>query len=158
MVYKSIEKVVCLAAIYIQFITSIAHCHKHGAPNKSCKTLLPHHKHITYHETSAEIKTFIIDGNNIDIEIQSEKPFKGFILQVRNTENKIVGQFMEGKNYKLMTCDRKYGNSITHFNSHHKHKVSSKWQSDSALTDTLIIHAVVVFDRELANAVQGITT
>ena len=52
---------------------------------------------------------------------------------------------MEGKNYKLMTCDHKLGNSITHFNSHHKHKISSKWQSDSALTDTLIIHAVVVF-------------
>ena len=77
MVYKSIIEGICLATIYIQFITSIVHCHKHGAPNKSCKTLLPHHKHITYHETSAEIKTFIIDGNNIDIEIQSEKPFKG---------------------------------------------------------------------------------
>ena len=77
MVYQSITKVVFLATLYIQFITSIVHCHKHGAPNKSCKTLLPHHKHITYHETSAEIKTFIIDGNNIDIEIQSEKPFKG---------------------------------------------------------------------------------
>ena len=77
MVYQIITKVVFLATIYIQFITSLVHCHKHGAPNKSCKTLLPHHKHITYHETSAEIKTFIIDGNNIDIEIQSEKPFKG---------------------------------------------------------------------------------
>ena len=60
MVYQSITKVVFLATIYIQFITSIVHCHKHGAPNKSCKTLLPHHKHITYHETSAEIKTFIM--------------------------------------------------------------------------------------------------
>ena len=62
---------------------------------------------------------------------------------------------MEGKNYKLMTCDHKLGNSITHFNSHHKHKISSKWQSDSALTDTLIIHAVVLFNYKHAQIIQN---
>ena len=106
MVYQSITKVVFLATIYIQFITSIVHCHKHGAPNKSCKTLLPHHKHITYHETSAEIKTFIIDGNNIDIEIQSEKPFKGkYRLHNRNNEPNLNFLLTLSKHYDIFNIN-----------------------------------------------------
>ena len=63
--------------LFALFITTFVHCHRNGAPNKSCKSLLPHHKHITYKETSAQIKTFVVDGNNINIDILSEKPFRG---------------------------------------------------------------------------------
>ena len=68
-----------LLAFICQFITSFVQCHRNGAPNKSCKSLLPHHKHITYEEISAQINTFVVDGNNINIDILSEKPFKGML-------------------------------------------------------------------------------
>ena len=67
--------VIVLSALFLQII--LTQSHKHGAPNKSCHSLLPHHKHISYRETSAEIKTFVVDGNNINVDLQSEKHFKG---------------------------------------------------------------------------------
>ena len=80
----------------------------------------------------------------------------GFILQVRDNENKIVGHFIEGKNYKFMTCDNRYGNSITHINSRHKNKISSKWQNHTdTLTENLIIHAVVVFNYKHAQILKN---
>ena len=68
--------------LFVSLILGIVNCHKHGAPNKSCHSLLPHHKHIKYTENSAKIEAFAVDGNEIEIEIQSEKPFKGKIFSV----------------------------------------------------------------------------
>lgn len=142
-----LKLIVCLVLL------NLAHSHPNGAPRKSCKSLLPHHKHIRYDETSAQFKTFVIDGSNVKIEIESEQPFKGFILQVRSKGNHISGRFEDGEDYKLMKCNHVRGNSITHKNSHHKTRIETKWINEEGLTD-FVIEAVVVFDYKRAQKLR----
>ena len=75
--------------------------------------------------------------------------FLGFILQVRDENDDIVGLFDEKPEYKLMTCDDILGNSVTHKNSHKKHKIVAKWRRNSH-AQTFVIKAVVVFDYKHA--------
>ena len=73
---------------------------------------------------------------------------------MRDSDNKIIGEFAEGEDYKLMTCDHKYGNSITHVNSKHKNKISTQWRHKSGITEKLTVHAVVVFSYKHAQKIQ----
>ena len=67
-----------LSTVLLAFAVSLCSSHPNGAPSKSCKSLLPKHKHIRYDETSARIETHIIDGDTINIKISTNnKPFKG---------------------------------------------------------------------------------
>ena len=73
---------------------------------------------------------------------------------MRNNRGEIIGQFQEGKNYKLMTCHHTFGNSITHYNSKHKHKISSRWKNNGELNESVNVVAVVVFDYKHAQKLQ----
>ena len=82
-----------------------------------------------------------------------ENPFKGFILQGRDDENQIIGKFIPSEDYKMMTCDHQYGNSITHRNSHHKREIKAQWIAQEPVQNVTFI-AIVVFHYKQAQKLQ----
>ncbi len=56
------------------------HGYPHGAPRKSCRSLKPHHKHVSYNETSAILKLepeFDKKKINVILETPNGNEFKG---------------------------------------------------------------------------------
>ena len=129
--------------------------HKHGAPNKSCHKMIPQHHHIKFDGRGASLKVNAIDENQVEITIETEpgKPFKGFILQGRSDDNQIIGKFLPAEEYKMMTCDGEYGNSITHKNSHHKSQIKAQWIAQEPVRN-VTFKAVIVFHYKQAQKLQ----
>lgn len=87
-----------------------------GAPEGTCETLYPKHGVDAQTSTSPYKigidKTKIRAGEKITVTIKStNEPFKGFILQARDSSNNTLGTFEKVAGSKLLNC--KTGKSVS---------------------------------------------
>ena len=67
--------------------------------------------------------------------------------------NQIIGKFVPSEDYKMMSCDHQYGNSITHKNSDHKTIIKAQWINTNA-SSNVTFKAVIVFHYSQAQKLQ----
>jgi len=141
--------------ILFQICFFVVSSHRHGAPNKSCHKMIPHHKHLKLDGQGAYLKINQTDANQLELTLATtnDKSFKGFILQGRDDNGNIIGKFLPSDQYKMMTCDHRLGNSITHRNSGHKSQIKAQWVLDSMMSN-VTFHCVVVFHYRQAQKLQ----
>ncbi|KAJ8960901.1 hypothetical protein NQ318_020200 [Aromia moschata] len=78
-------------------------------------------------------KNSVAPGDEVEITI-SGKSFKGFLMQVRNAEEKSVGQFQikdDDKYAKATNCFGTPRSGATHKNSAEKKDFTLKWKAPS---------------------------
>lgn len=99
---------ICLLLVYF---ANISESYKDGAPAIACRTMIPLHLgNPLYNPSPYTISTTqdtYKDGDLIEILIHSPSlklPFKGFLVQAKDSSNNIVGSFEASKDVRLMNC------------------------------------------------------
>merc|ERR1711953_1494336 len=65
--------------ILFQICFFVVSSHRHGAPNKSCHKMIPHHKHLKLDGQGAYLKINQTDANQLELTLATtnDKSFKG---------------------------------------------------------------------------------
>merc|ERR1712024_199113 len=126
-----------------------------GPPSSTCSSLTPGHSGITYNENSANLKIDILDASKglINVAINSQKIFKGFIIQARDDNGSPIGTFLTGF-YKKMECSGSNGNTISHTSATNKNSVVSRWRAPNGYKGIITFRATVVYNYSSGQKIQ----
>ncbi|XP_060517207.1 putative defense protein Hdd11 [Cylas formicarius] len=109
-----------------------------GAPESVCGDMIP--KHPADPQKSPFPYKVTVDnglvkpGQEVKITVTG-KPFKGFIIQVRDANQKAVGSFLipaDDKFMKAINCHTNKGSAATHKNSTDKSDITLVWKAPEA--------------------------
>ncbi|XP_017784481.1 PREDICTED: putative defense protein Hdd11 isoform X2 [Nicrophorus vespilloides] len=134
--------------VTLSMMVAMATAYSGGAPEDVCVDMTPKHsvdpqksafpyKITTDHET-------VKAGDKVKITISGPKPFKGFLLQVRDGKE-AVGKFNvddSDKYVKTINCFSKKQNAATHKNSAEKESLTLEWVAPEA-AKSYTVHATV---------------
>ncbi|XP_076034442.1 putative ferric-chelate reductase 1 homolog [Oratosquilla oratoria] len=115
-----------------------------GAPDTACDSMVPGHgsppqSSDTPFFITAD-KTEVSSGDKVQVIMSSPNgdPFKGFLIQARDTNtDKILGTF-SSKEYKFLTCGQGFNNAVTHMNSQVEYDVKVNWEAPKDYTGSVI--------------------
>ncbi|KAJ8983779.1 hypothetical protein NQ317_000339 [Molorchus minor] len=109
-----------------------------GAPESTCEDMTPKHpvdpQRSKFPYKIQVSKNQIPPGGEIEITITS-KSFKGFVLQVRDKNNKSVGQWQipdDDKYAKAINCFGTKASAATHKNATDKKNFTLKWKAPAS--------------------------
>merc|ERR1712045_767205 len=129
-----------------------------GPPSSACSSLTPGHSGITFNENSANLKIEILDASKglINVAINSQKPFKGSMIQARDGNGSPIGTFLTGF-YKKMDCSGSNGNTISHTSATNKNSVNSRWRAPNGYKGIISFRATVVYNYSSGQKIQKST-
>nr|ABM55623.1 hypothetical protein [Maconellicoccus hirsutus] len=104
-----------------------------GAPEDVCLDMTPKHYNAKPQLPPAPYKITIDkfsipEDGTIGVSIGGSEVFRGFLLQARDSQQKIVGKFESHSSAKLLNCLSGTNNAITHRNATDKFSIVLKWK------------------------------
>merc|ERR1712122_268977 len=130
---------------------SSIHAYSRGAGQAVCQTneMRPRHSGLNFVENDPSINIDAVkNGNILDITVQSNNGFKGYLIAVEN-DGKQVGEFIIS-GHKAMGCATQ-NSGITHSNASSKRSVKGKWQIPANLQGSVVeVRATLVYQYSRA--------
>merc|ERR1711976_641071 len=133
------------------------HAYSSGAPNSRCFNMEPGHGYeplitadpVKLIITNPRKRSNIGPGQIISVSLKATKgrPFKGFMIQARNQDDKPVGSWtFRGNDIRTMDCPGDDGNSISHNNSNEKMEIKATWQAPNSFSGSIVFKYTVVMN------------
>jgi len=138
-----------------------------GAPEEACESMTPKHGFSRPRDTVSPYlvkvdNTLVKAGGMVGITITSfeeKHNFKGFLLQARDSEEKLVGSFSSGEEgqdgWKFLECSGMENGSVTHNSRKDKTNVTFKWTAPSDAIGDVTIFATIVRNKTWYYVKQG---
>ncbi|XP_065164061.1 putative defense protein Hdd11 isoform X2 [Atheta coriaria] len=140
-----------LTALVLTLCVAV-HANSNGGSETCCVDMVPKHpvdaQSSPFAKTGYKVsvdKEKISDGGEAKITVSGERPFKGYLLQVRDGET-AIGTFDIAANdghSKTINCFTKEKNMATHNNANDKKSVSVTWKPPKGVKKTYTVYVTV---------------